>query len=745
MTTPGDPSTSPAAVSAPALTADEVLDQVQAAVVVTDRESTIEYFNAFAERLFGFAADRVVGCSVLDLGIAEEDRRQAVRLAREVLRGGRWNGTFCNIRSDGSRIFTRVEAVPRRDSHGWVSGIVIFAREALTESKQQYEDRLGLFDKLGDMLAESLGFEVTLRKVADVLVPQFAEHCFIDVFDEDGVLRRQVLRHAASCQPAADVWLAVGDDVDYAPGHFAREVLDQEKAVHVEDLRRRTVDRMGSRGDDLCVKAGVRSAVAAPLKARGVLLGVLTLARSEYGDRPGPCFDGDDCSLINAIASRIAVGIDNARLFEEERETALSFQKGLLPRDLPRLDGLDTAHHYEPAEPLIDGGVQTQAGGDWYDVIPLSAGRVGIVIGDVEGRGARAAAIMGQLRAAVRAFAQFDLPPADLLKRLEEWVRSFEMTSRQHAEEGPVVPRVSCLYLVYDAWSRQLWYANAGHDAPLLVNKGAGQAVGHLEVEPGQYLGADGNSSPPQLPVEQTCTLPPGATLLLYTDGLTKRSPSVFAGDPVEALRERVGEVADLDVNTLAAESLAAVPGEVDDDVAVLVLRSQEEDLAVEECRINSDPVMVAEARRVAADALARWGVPEEQADMACLLISEVVTNAVRHASATPSPESGPADSFLDVAAMMYDDESDPWECIPELGDRSPPEPCEQELIFRLRRGAFAVWAEIFDQDLRLPRIRVADEDDEGGRGLYLVERLSSRWGSRATRDGKWVWFEIAL
>lgn len=745
----------PAPASIESLAAESVLEQVDVAVIVTDRDSTIVYFNAFAERLFGFAADKVVGCSVLDLGIAEEDHRQAIRLAQEVLRGGRWVGTFCNVCSDGSRIFTRVEAVPRHcagersdgNAGSTVDGIVIFAREALTESKEEYEDRLGLFDKLGGLLAESLGFNVTLRKVADILVPQFAEHCFIDLYDEDGVLRRHVLRHAPSCLPAADVWVGLHEQVDYAPGHFCREVLEQEQSVLVEDLRRRKVDRLGSRGDDLCAKAGVRSAVAAPLKARGVLLGVLTLARSEYGDRPGPCFDGDDHSLVSAIASRIAIAVDNARLFEEERETALGFQKGLLPRQLPSLDGLDTAHHYEPAEPLIDGGVQTQAGGDWYDLIPLSAGRVGIVIGDVEGHGARAAAIMGQLRAAVRAFAQFDLPPAELLKRLEEWVRAFDMTSSRHADEGPAVPRVSCLYLVYDAWSRQLWYANAGHDAPLLIDGG----VGHLDVEPGQVLGENGTEGAPQLPQEQTCTLPRGGTLLLYTDGLTKRHPDVFAGDSLEALRDRVAEVAHADVDSLAAEALAAVPGGIDDDVAVLVLRSHERDLDVTECRLTSGPAEVAEARRTAVETFERWGIPDEQAHIACLLVSEVVTNAVRHAMATPSPRGATLDSFLGLETLMADGAGDPWESFPDLAGDAQPEGTEQdegddqELVLRLRRGESAVWAEVFDQDLRLPRIRVADEDDEGGRGLYLVERLSTRWGSRATRDGKWVWFEIAL
>ena len=130
-----------------------------------------------------------------------------------------------------------------------------------------------------------------------------------------------------------------------------------------------------------------------------------SLALSRLTKRHEQFYDADDRDFLSAVASRVAVAIDNALLFEEERRTALAFQTSLLPQDLPALDGLDVACRYVPAKPLETHGqgIQTQVGGDWYDIIPLSAGRVGIVIGDVEGRGARAAAVMGQLRAALRA------------------------------------------------------------------------------------------------------------------------------------------------------------------------------------------------------------------------------------------------------------------------------------------------------------------------------------------------------
>ena len=190
------------------------------------------------------------------------------------------------------------------------------------------------------------------------------------------------------------------------------------------------------------------------------------MALSRITDRPDPHYDLSDGDLIGAIAGRVAVALDNAMLFETERRTALAFQQSLLPQSVPVLDGLEVAFRYVPAKPLaaVGQGIQTQVGGDWYDIIPLAAGRVGMVIGDVEGRGARAAATMGQLRAVLRAYAQDEKSPADIMRKLDEWVRS---TAPPGAGGDP--PTVSCIYLIYDAWSRELTFANAGHAAPLMA------------------------------------------------------------------------------------------------------------------------------------------------------------------------------------------------------------------------------------------------------------------------------------
>jgi serine phosphatase RsbU (regulator of sigma subunit) len=577
---------------------------------------------------------------------------------------------------------------------------------------QGESDRLRLLERIGSRLAGSLELDVTLRQVAQILVPMFADHCLIDLFAGDKLIRR-AQAHAGGWEPPAGTWAKVGEPIHYPPGHFMEQAMSRLETIVVPDLQADYYPAPSQESMAAADQAGLTSVIASPLYARGELLGVMALALSRLTDRVDPHYDLSDGDMIGAIAGRVAVAIDNAMLFEAERQTALAFQQSLLPQSVPELDGLEVAFRYVPAKPLQTAGqgIQTQVGGDWYDIIPLAAGRVGLVIGDVEGRGARAAATMGQLRAVLRAYAQDEKPPADIMRKLDEWVRS---TSPPGAGGDP--PTVSCIYLVYDPWSRELTFANAGHAAPLLVSGGT---VRPLEVRhKGVLLGVRGRGIR-GLPTyrEQTEPLPPGAALVLYTDGLTDRrvradgAGHYSEAEAVDMLRDSL-LAAPPGAEALAIAAETAVPGEIDDDMAILVFRSVPEDLALVERSFPAEPIMVSEARRLAVATFADWEMDPDQADLACLLVSEVVTNAVVHSSATQS-------------------------LAPSYRPR--------EFTLRLRRGAEAVWGEVFDLDLRLPRLRTARATDEGGRGLYLVEQLANRWGSRPTPEGKAVWFEIPL
>ena len=726
------------------LPADAVLGQIEAAVLVTDQAGHLRYANAYAAELFGFAggAGRLVGRPILSLGFEEGDLGAGAELVRQVLAGGTWEGTFASVRSDGSRVFVQAQAVPLRDSSGAVDAIAVIARRAAQRVGRRERDRIRLLERIGERLAGSLELDLTLRHVAETLVPQFADHCFIDLFQGDKLIRR-AQTNAQGWTPPPGSWARVGEQIVYPDGHFCQQAMTQLDAVVVGDLRDKQYPAPSPRSLRASEEVGLTSVIAAPLHARGELLGVMSLGLSRLTDSEERHYHADDRGFMAAVAGRVAIAIDNAMLFEEERRTALAFQTSLLPQRLPTLDGLEVAWRYMPAKPLETHGqgIQTQVGGDWYDLIPLSAGRVGIVIGDVEGRGARAAAVMGQLRAALRAFAQDDKPPAEIMRKLDDWCRTLGTT----APESPGQldpPMASCTYLVYDAWSRRLSFANAGHDAPLLITDGE---VGELEIEhKGVLLGLRGKGIP-GLPTyrEEVRELPPGSTLVFYTDGLTDRrqrldgSGHYTEAEAAEMLRSAVRAVAGADVETIAQAAEEAVPGDIDDDMAIVVVRTSRTDLASWECEFPAEAIRVSEARRQAQAILTCWGVPPKQAELACLLVSEVVTNVVLH---TTLPRRRRRIALEPAGAVAGPGRPGPaWKAEPL------PEPPPKQFTLRLRRGAAAVWVEVFDTDLRLPRIRSADETDEGGRGLYLVDQIASRWGSRPTRNGKVVWFEMPI
>jgi PAS domain S-box-containing protein len=734
---------------------DAVLGQIDAAVVVTDRLSNLLYANAYAAKLFGFpdAPERLVGRSLLSLGFEEEDLGKAAELAKQVLHGRSWDGTFASVRSEGSQVFVRAQAMPLRHPSGAIDGIVIIARQATGRSSQQERDRIGLLERIGERLARSLELGTTLRQVAEMLVPQLADHCFIDLYQGDKLIRRAQI-HAGGWLPEPGTWAMLGEQITYPEGHFCQQAMARRDAVLVSNLIYDDFPAPSERSMEASEEVGLTSIVAAPLVARGELLGVICLALSRLTEREEQRYDAEDRDFLGAVASRVAVAIDNAMLFEEERRTALAFQTSLLPQVKPTFDGLDVAWRYVPAKPLETHGqgIQTQVGGDWYDLIPLSAGRVGIVIGDVEGRGARAAAIMGQLRAALRAFAQDDKPPAEILRKLDDWCRTLG-TPPPEDTEAFSSPRASCTYLIYDAWSRTLSFANAGHDAPLLISDGD---VAELEIEHfGVLLGIRGKGMPAVPPYrEETRQLKPGSTLVLYTDGLTDRrqradgSGHYTEDEARQMLRSAVHGVAGASAEVIAQAAEQAVPGDIDDDMAIVVVSTSTEDLACWEASFPAEPIRVSEARRQAQLTFASWGLPREQAELACLLVSEVVTNVVLH---TSLPQRRRHRIALEPAGAQARSAAPPsgprvvsgWG-PDEFGNDYPALP-DKRFTLRLRRGASAVWVEVFDTDMRLPRIRSAAETDEGGRGLYLVDQLATRWGSRPTKDGKAVWFEVAV
>ena len=362
----------------------------------------------------------------------------------------------------------------------------------------------------------------------------------------------------------------------------------------------------------------------------------------------------------------------NAEAASREHAIADALQRSLLPQRSFDLEHLEVATYYRAG---VEG---TQVGGDWYDVIELGGGRTALVVGDVMGRGVQAAAVMGQLRAAVRAYARLDLPPADLLEFLDGLVRDL----------GPD-QIVTCLYAVFDPADRTLRFANAGHLPPIIVGPADGATVLAETEDPPLGVGLYNLR-------QGEVTLSPGATVVLYTDGLVeRRGEDLEAG--IEALRklsaQLSGPLAD------APETLVSgrLPHGPDDDVAVLVARVDRAG-ATTGLRFGYDSldIDISEARRAVADHLRAIGAAESVVEDAILVTSELLTNATLHA--VPPVE------------------------LRVIGD-------ETELRI-----------EVHDHASYEPRKQRPDAEDEHGRGLQIVAALADRWGTRPTDGGKTVW-----
>ncbi|ALO09888.1 Serine phosphatase RsbU, regulator of sigma subunit [Streptomyces venezuelae] len=366
------------------------------------------------------------------------------------------------------------------------------------------------------------------------------------------------------------------------------------------------------------------------------------------------------------------------------RETAVTLQRSLLPQELEQPDDLRIAATYQP------GGTDAAVGGDWYDVITLGAGRTALVIGDVMGRGVRAAAVMGQLRTAVRAYARLDLPPHEVLQLLDGLAA--EIDASQIA---------TCVYAIHDPSEGKLVYASAGH-LPILVRDEDG-TVRRAEDPTGPPLGTGG-----WLHASGSIALPPGSTAVLYTDGLVERRREDI-DEGVEALaRALAGASGTPQVVCDRLLRALGVTAEHDDDVAVLVVQHPSRQGSDAELFHNAALELLGgveaapRARAFASGVLSSWRFPVELRDLGVLATSELVANSLQHGT--------------------------------------PP------MRLRLRRTDRRLIIEVTDGDDHLPRRRRAETEDEAGRGISIIATIASSWGSRRTPGGgKAVWCEFAL
>ncbi|MEV7888525.1 SpoIIE family protein phosphatase [Streptomyces sp. NPDC002817] len=551
--------------------------------------------------------------------------------------------------------------------------------------------RLEFLHDAGVRIGTTLDVTRTAEELAEVTVPRFADFVAVDL--PDGVLLGEEPGPLGADTPLRRVALGavheeshlhpVGDLVRYAPSAPQARGLEARQSM-LEPVLAAAGGWLAhdpARGERI-LAAGIHSLVTVPLRARGETLGLVSFYRAE---KAAP-FEDDDLSLAQELAGRAAICIDNARRYTREHNTALALQRSLLPRGRSEQSAVEVAYRYLPA--------QAGVGGDWFDVIPLSGARVALVVGDVVGHGLHAAATMGRLRTAVHNFCSLDLPPDDLLTHLDDLVGRLDRGEGWAAENSPDsgIVGATCLYAVYDPVSRRCTLARAGHPLPAVVDPDG--TVTFVDLPSAPPLGLGG------MPFETVeLELAEGSQLVLYTDGLIEdRHRDIDAG--LKRLGAVLAQAGRPPEETCEAVLDALLPARPSDDVALLVARTHALDSdRVAQWDVPSDPAAVSRFRAAVTEQLAAWGL-EELSFTVELVASELVTNAIRHAT-------GPVQLRL-------------------LRDR-------------------ALICEVSDGSSTSPRLRRAKNEDEGGRGLFLVAQLTERWGTRYTPEGKIIWTELPL
>ncbi len=656
---------------------DAVLHAAREGVLIVDEDGRLVLANDEARRLLGLPRD-AEGQRVAGLGFEP--------VLAELLLSGQ--PATDEVRAAGGRLLA-VNVRPTAP-YGGPAGSMVTLRDTtelrfVTGKADVAERRLRLLYDAMATIGTTLDVVRTAEELTRFAVPRFADYATVDLVDsivgggepQGTTMRRTAVAGIRDDHPLYPVGRLTdfGPATPHAVGFATGEpVLETDLPAltgwheHDPDTARRVIEH------------GIHSMIVIPLRARGILMGVVGFWRSE---RPEP-FEQEDVSIAEELVARAAVAIDNARRFTREHTTAVTLQRSLLPRVMPEQSALDVAHRYLPA--------QAGVGGDWFDVIPLPGARVALVVGDVVGHGLHAAVTMGRLRTAVHNFSALDLPPDELLVHLDELVSRID-GGETSEEAGVGITGATCLYAIYDPVAGQAAVARAGHPGPALVLPDGTVSFPDVPVSPPLGLGGG-------LPVEAAdLVLPEGSRLVLYTDGLVEdRDRDIDTG--LDQLRAALVAAADRTPEETCTDVLDAVlPARPSDDIALLVARTRL--LApdrVATWEVPSDPAAVAPVRSDCARTLGSWGL-EDIGYATELILSELITNAIRYGSPPVR------------VRLLYD------RCL---------------------------ICEVSDGSSTSPHMRRAATTDEGGRGLFLVGQFAERWGTRYLARGKVIWTEQA-
>ncbi|MFG2306590.1 SpoIIE family protein phosphatase [Actinacidiphila glaucinigra] len=680
---------------------ESLLSRAPIGIIVHDPQLRCTWVNDTMERHDGIRRDRRFGRRpTVSMSGSEADALEAV--LREVLESGTTTVHEYRACPPGDPFQEHAFSASLfclQDAEGRALGVCSMTVDVTGGHRTR--ERRAILSEVSTRIGSTLDVLQTGQQLADVAVPLLADYAVVDLpesipFGEEPTARIEamssrplVFRRAglASIHPGVpeSPW-APGEPVFVAPNSPFDSALRTGKP-HLESVLDTSpgtwIDHDPMRAKKIH-ENGVHSLMVVPIRTQHSVLGMASFARTE---EPEP-FQEEDLLLAEELVDRAALSLDNARRYARERNAALALQRNLLPRQLMGGVAVEAASRYLPAD--IDAGV----GGDWFDVIPLSGARVALVVGDVVGHGIDAAATMGRLRTAVHTLADLDLPPDELLSRLDDTVQRMAEENPDTLDEGSAVVGATCLYAVYDPVTRRCTMARAGHVPPAIIDP-LGQ-VTFPELPAGAPLGL-GLGPVPFEAVE--LELPEGSLLAFYTDGLVEsRDDDIDIG--IHRLAAALAQPGS-SLEDLCSSVIETLPTQDPcDDATLLLVRTRTlSEHQVASWDLPTEPSVVRTARHLVARRLIEWGL-EQLVFTTELVISELVTNAIRYGTG----------------------------------------PIRLRLIHHQ-----TLTCEVFDTGNCYPRLRHARIVDENGRGLFLIARMSHRWGFRTEAGGKLVWVEQDL
>jgi serine phosphatase RsbU (regulator of sigma subunit)/anti-sigma regulatory factor (Ser/Thr protein kinase) len=666
---------------------------VRTLILGIDRSGRIVQHDRTAPKILARSTDDLLGVHLSDITANPSDKSTGVAIAMllEAAKSEREGNTVLNIAlAGGQSADAVVTAKPMQTGTSDVAAFVIM--QIPIPSAERFVDPAVMRDILlrdsNPVDEDTLDFSDLAKKMTAQLVPAFCTAAEVLVLesligdnevpahgpDANVPLRRLHLRHDEE-NPAWNSAFPVGEVLRFPPASPYTRCIETGQPV-LENLTADSARKLAKqwRRNPVGPLLSEVSMLVLPAVYRGTVLGLFCCFR-EAGTRR---FDRYDMEIGMEFAGRSAVFFNHATRYNREHATALTLQRAMLPTGLTYPSSVEVRHRYLPGSELVE------VGGDWYESIRLPGARVALVVGDVAGHGVRAAVTMGRLRTAIQTLAMLELPPAESLQQLDELMQTIGEREPHFA---------TCAYAVYDGVTGEIELAVAGHLPPLLVHPDGRNE--YLEVTPSPPLGV-GNG----VVDTQVIGVEDGSLFVLYTDGLVE-SRDRDISDGLERLQSAFGPGApERDLEDLCKTSLDGVYADAKrDDIAVLIAklrRIPEDHRAI--LRLEPKLSAVRDARVFIRDPLKRWGL-EDLIDSSELLVSELVTNAIRYANTG-------------------------------------------EILLRLVLEPDSLVCEVHDSSPALPRVLQVDKDAENGRGLHVVSQLAARWGARRTLTGKVVWCE---